>query len=291
MLILILGLAAAMLTVNLLYNLQRTPVTPGDSAVAGPVVFPDRMEPSLQALLAYFFALTIAGVAVFFYVVWGPRRLAVWQVVPVIVFLLIIIGFAVLVTPSEEGLGEEVEEGATGEEPTPERGGEPTTVNLFFLTIPGNLLPFLVVGLLAAALIGAYLLLAQARTRALQESPEEEPPDDVEVDSAMVAQGLASTLERGLYRLELGDDVRSAVLGFYRDMLDLFRSHGIHGSKFLTAREVELSALERLGLSSGASKDLRQLFELARYSSYPLTDRDRQHAMDAIRGVREELGG
>ncbi|MEE9592889.1 MAG: DUF4129 domain-containing protein [Thermoplasmata archaeon] len=93
-----------------------------------------------------------------------------------------------------------------------------------------------------------------------------------------------------IYRLELGEDIRSVILGAYRDMVNLFRSYGVRTAGFQTAREVEAVASHTLGLSGEASTELRRRFEEARYSVHPLTEDQRKAAIESLCRVRRELG-
>ncbi|MFQ5910617.1 MAG: DUF4129 domain-containing protein, partial [Thermoplasmata archaeon] len=100
---------------------------------------------------------------------------------------------------------------------------------------------------------------------------------------------MARSIQEGLYRLTLGDDVRSVILGCYRDMVRLFKDRGVETDDYLTARELESLAIRRLRLSSESSRSLRELFEVARYSTHPLTEEDRRHAADCLERVKTEL--
>lgn len=101
---------------------------------------------------------------------------------------------------------------------------------------------------------------------------------------------VKGVLGERIYRLELGDDIRSVILGAYRDMVHLFHSYGLRTHGFQTAREVETMAASTLGLSGEASHELRRRFEEARYSLHPLTEDQRTAAIESLRRVRRELG-
>ena len=101
---------------------------------------------------------------------------------------------------------------------------------------------------------------------------------------------LAEALGERIYSLQLGQDIRSVILGAYRDMVHLFQSYGLQPRRSQTAREVEAVALEKLGLSGRASKDLRKQFEEARYSFHQLTEESRQAAIESLGRVKSELG-
>lgn len=138
---------------------------------------------------------------------------------------------------------------------------------------------------LALLLIGlAFLLPLIAFGLARRLRPREEP------QATGAARGRAvSHIEEAIYRLELGEEVRIAILRCYSAMTHLFQERGLRDRDSLTARELERLATQNLGLSSDASIRLRELFEEARYSSHVLTEEYKETALGWLRAVREEL--
>lgn len=100
---------------------------------------------------------------------------------------------------------------------------------------------------------------------------------------------LAALEDVAAFEDEGTQDVRSVILASYGLMMNLFRSHGLRPGHHLTAREVEVLALRSLGLSPPATRELRRLFEEARYSGHPLGDVQRRGAIESLRRVRHEL--
>ncbi|MFQ5871384.1 MAG: DUF4129 domain-containing protein [Candidatus Geothermarchaeales archaeon] len=96
-------------------------------------------------------------------------------------------------------------------------------------------------------------------------------------------------LEETIYRLYLGEEIRSAILRCYADMTRLFERWGLRYGAYVTARELEMLAVKRLGLSSRSAVRLRELFEEARYSSHQLSDEYKETAVQCLKSVKTEL--
>ncbi|MEE9237481.1 MAG: DUF4129 domain-containing protein [Thermoplasmata archaeon] len=107
--------------------------------------------------------------------------------------------------------------------------------------------------------------------------------------STGVRRKAISHIEETLYRLRLGEEVRSAILKCYAGMTQLFRKRGLRFGDYVTARELEQLARKRMALSSGSAIRLRELFEEARYSSHILSDEYKDAAIQCLNKVMAEL--
>lgn len=137
-------------------------------------------------------------------------------------------------------------------------------------------------GVIALAVLALVLLLLYTR-RLGQRS-----------DSELLAEAkrrAIDRLEETIYRLEMGEEIRSAILRCYADMTRLFRHRGLTYGRELTARELEALAVERLDVSDESSVRLRELFEEARYSAHPLHEGYKRTALECLRVVKRELEG
>ncbi|MFQ5907683.1 MAG: DUF4129 domain-containing protein [Thermoplasmata archaeon] len=137
-------------------------------------------------------------------------------------------------------------------------------------------------GIIAVAVLALVLLLLYSR-RFGQRS-----------DSELIAEAKRRAIDRlqeAIYRLEMGEEVRSAILRCYADMTRLFRRRGLTYGRELTARELEALAGERLDISDESSVRLRELFEEARYSAHPLHEGYKRTALECLRDVKRELEG
>ena len=104
-------------------------------------------------------------------------------------------------------------------------------------------------------------------------------------------RAVAATLEATISELQLGGDVRQAILACYQRFCFLLGRRGIDEQEPLTPRELESIARDQLAVSSASAESLTSLFEEARYSTHPLGEADRDRAVESLARIRETLGG
>ncbi len=280
---------AIVATVNLIFNLESFPTfEPAEGEVEGTTLtLPSESDLGLTAIMALLVSLAAGGVFMVAYMWFRLRglRFSLEELLPLIIIGLLVMSFVFLIVPAiqeqQDQLEEEFGTAEEGEEGT--GGGLTEVVRERFLRLSPALVGVAVIFL---AIVLSYVLrnsLRWKRWRALSELLSEEASDALQRTTAVI--------EKGLYRLELGEDVRSSILGCYRDLLILLQGRGLLAEDHLTARELELAAGKDLGLSTKSCRSLRRLFELARYSSHSLTEAHRQRALDSLRQARRELGG
>ncbi len=96
-------------------------------------------------------------------------------------------------------------------------------------------------------------------------------------------------IKDAIYRLDIGEDVRSVILRCYDEMTQLFRDKGLKYGKDLTARELESLAKRKLRLSDASAVKLRELFEEARYSIHAMSEMSKEVAIGCLNSVKESL--
>ncbi len=286
LLILALVLFVAVALINLIQNLQALQLgsTGGSDA---PFLFAVPTFGLNPLLLAW--VLAMVGIAIFLvaFLYYRPKgRFGFEEFIPLILIGVFLLSIVLLADYQErqERLAEEATEAGgtgTGGEPPPEEDEGPLSfLRQGLAASPGALL--LVASFAAFAAIYFLMATLQARrARALGLSIKKKQA---------LKRELAEALGERIYSLQLGQDIRSVILGAYRDMVHLFQSYGLQPRRSQTAREVEAVALEKLGLSGQASKDLRKQFEEARYSFHLLTEESRQAAIESLHRVKSELG-
>jgi len=99
----------------------------------------------------------------------------------------------------------------------------------------------------------------------------------------------AATVGEAILRIELGGDVRSAILLCFHRFSELLGARGIRDQDVLTPRELEAVAVDRLRVSADAAEDLTGLFEEARYSTHPLGEPARARALRSLERIRAGL--
>ena len=104
-------------------------------------------------------------------------------------------------------------------------------------------------------------------------------------------QDLASAISAGMRELELGDDLRRAVIACYRRCEAALAAQRRRRYPSETPREFVREALVALALPVNAVGSLLQVFERARFSNLPVTEADRSVALDALGEIYSALDG
>ena len=100
---------------------------------------------------------------------------------------------------------------------------------------------------------------------------------------------VASAVSAAAHELELGDDPRHAVIACYRRCeaaLAIRRRRRYYSE---TPREFVRDTLTALALPETAVRSLLSVFERARFSNLPITQKDRSIALDALTEIRSVL--
>ena len=136
-------------------------------------------------------------------------------------------------------------------------------------------------------LIGGIVafLLAQKVIPFMKSSPERE-----EEEKGLEDQ-LSSTMDQAVTELRQGKDVHSTILRCYQRMCLILEEKGAKNFKFMTPREFEKQALRTLDVSTSKITEIREVFELAKYSGYELGEKERKKALNALKELRNELEG
>ncbi|MEE9592904.1 MAG: DUF4129 domain-containing protein [Thermoplasmata archaeon] len=282
LLILALALVVSVALMNLVQNLQVLSFQ--EVVIETPIPSIPRLgfDPFLLVL-----GMGLAGGAIFIvaFLKYRPRggRFPFGELIPIVLAVVVLLALAILVepTPPDEVAADGEEETGTGGEAGAEEPGLGILERLQALRLVPGMLPLIFAFL---AVVAIYLLIANFRVRRAFSD------EGLARRKRALKTELTQALEEHLYKIRIAEDVRSAILGSYRDMVNLFHSYGLRSSRHLTAREVETLARESLGLSGEASEELRRLFEVARYSPHPLSDGHRDAAIESLRRVTRELG-
>jgi uncharacterized protein YneF (UPF0154 family) len=95
-------------------------------------------------------------------------------------------------------------------------------------------------------------------------------------------------MERAIYKVKIGKDVRGAILAAYKEMEKLMKSRGVEDKKYYTPREFREFALQTLRISPKPVDTLTNLFEIARYSTHEMNEEHRRMALKALEDIRNE---
>jgi hypothetical protein len=136
--------------------------------------------------------------------------------------------------------------------------------------------PWTAIAIIVIAIATLLLLVIRRRTELAEQPPH--------------AQAVHSAAAAAIGALEAAPDPRGAVIAAYRAMLTAFAAHDLPRSPAEAPREY----LHRV-LTAGSATDreatiLTRLFEEARFSHHPVSQRARDAALTALSALRRRLG-
>ena len=167
--------------------------------------------------------------------------------------------------------------------PAPGGGNASATGNVTVLpTVSGIPLGVFLAASLLASIVAIALFFRVGST--LRQRP---PPAGPRAPRRAAVQAVQVAIDQ----LQLGADVRAAILACYARFCALLGTRGIGSQEALTARELEEFAVRHLAVSPASSDALTSLFEEARYSEHPLGEADRDRAMRSLERIRADLEG
>ncbi len=114
----------------------------------------------------------------------------------------------------------------------------------------------------------------------------EEPADAIQMHGRTA---FAAAVESQISGIEQGGDPRRAVIRVYKEMRTRLGVAGAAEGATLTPREFGAGAISLLGLSAGTVNSLTYLYEEAKFSMHPITEKERESAITLLKSVVEEL--
>jgi hypothetical protein len=104
------------------------------------------------------------------------------------------------------------------------------------------------------------------------------------------AEGI-SAVEDAIHILESQEatDPRTRIINCYQRMVQAAQRHGAPVRSDQTARELETAIRKMLMLKGPAINELTELFEEARYSLHPITEKDGEKAHERLLSIAEEM--
>jgi uncharacterized membrane protein YidH (DUF202 family) len=136
-------------------------------------------------------------------------------------------------------------------------------------------LPWTALGIVALAITAGVSMLWLTRPRPSTDA------DDAGATSAAVDAAIGA--------LDAGSDPRHAVIAAYAAMQATLGRHGVVRSPAEAPREYLRRVLVERGATEREAATLTGLFEEARYSTHPITERVREVALSALRSLRRRL--
>lgn len=170
------------------------------------------------------------------------------------------------------GANEIVDLGSVTERPAPE--GEPGNGSVYEPEFAW--IPVLLVVVLAAAGIAAYLLARRRRER-------------VGLPERVAAEHVAESLGDDFDDLRAEPDPRRAVIAAYARLESALASSGLPRRPAETPQEYVVRILEALEVRRSPVRELTDLFERAKFSQHTVDERMRERAIAALVRIRDEL--
>lgn len=240
----------------------------------------------LRLVLFSVAAVALAGIAIVLYEAtrgMSAKKIAPWEMILPALAVVLLIFLLLSRGPELAGNVNETADPEGTQEASDPTGGEGSGLldgsDRVLAAVSREL--FLAGSVFAAIVWLLYVLRRGARRRATGRSG---PPDFPEV-----RQAAASAVQEAIHELEIGEDVRTAILACFQRFCLLLGKRGIGEQRALTPRELEHLAVERLRFSRDASATLTSLFEEARYSQHLLGERERGRAIDSLGRIQAGL--
>ncbi len=139
------------------------------------------------------------------------------------------------------------------------------------------------------AFLGLFAVSSVIIARAIKVSWEEMKEPITEIPTPQ-AEGIAA-VEDAIHILESQDtpDPRSRIIKCYQRMIQAAQHLGAPVTSDQTARELERAIRKMLMLKGSAINELTHLFEEARYSLHPVTEKDGEEAHGHLLAIAEEM--
>lgn len=101
---------------------------------------------------------------------------------------------------------------------------------------------------------------------------------------------IANIITRQISEIDQGKDPRMAIIEIYSEMRGKLGQAGAWDRQTYTPREFALGAVDRLGMSASIIQDLTYLYEEAKFSLHPMTEKEKDRAVDMLQHIVDELG-
>ena len=101
----------------------------------------------------------------------------------------------------------------------------------------------------------------------------------------------AAAIREAIGELEIGGDVRTAILACFHRFSVLLGRRGVTDQATMTPWEIEVAAVSGLKVNPEAAATLTSLFEEARYSEHTLGEPERERSIRSLEAIRASLEG
>ncbi|MEF8832651.1 MAG: DUF4129 domain-containing protein [Candidatus Thermoplasmatota archaeon] len=113
--------------------------------------------------------------------------------------------------------------------------------------------------------------------------------DYFEEEEESIESEISSTVESAISEIYEGKDIESTIMKCYEHMCLILEEQGVSDEEYLTTREFEKVANDTLDVPTSNISRIREIFELARYSSHELREKDKDEVIKDLKALKEEL--
>jgi hypothetical protein len=138
--------------------------------------------------------------------------------------------------------------------------------------------------------ISGLIALVAGATRLRRPRPVPVPADAIGPDGDRGVDTAATALRESADELYADEDPRTGVIAAYVRLLDGLGGAGVARRTDEAPFEHVARALRRLGVRPQPLERLTTLFAEARFSTHPITERQRAEAMTCLRACLDDLG-
>jgi len=108
-------------------------------------------------------------------------------------------------------------------------------------------------------------------------------------ETEKVERDITSTVDKAITELHQGKDTESTILRCYQRMCLILEEKGVENEDSMTPREFEGVAIKKLRVQRSRISKIREIFELAKYSSHQLDEEDKNRILQEFKALKEEL--
>ncbi|MCX8173272.1 MAG: DUF4129 domain-containing protein [Thermoplasmata archaeon] len=227
-------------------------------------------------LLIYWLFLGFGIVGIFYLIAMRRGREVMHAFFGALLAVLILVGilYVMAVNNAQENAGENLTTNSTGNPgntPLPNTSNTPPLISM--LLVAGM---FVLIAVIIATLLFSYLSTRTGKGAGKGKEFHLE---------------FAKAIDEGIAFFETGVSARDAIIRCYRRMTEILATHGVKDALYLTPREFREEVKLKMGFESKNLDTLVELFETARYSSHQIGDVEKEMALNALKGLRSEVGG
>lgn len=118
---------------------------------------------------------------------------------------------------------------------------------------------------------------------------QDHPFESTTAEGEEMEKDITSTVDRAITEIHQGKDVKSTILRCYQQMCLILEEKGVENEEFMTPREFENQATKKLSAPRSEISRIREIFEVAKYSSHRLGEEEKDRVLEDLKGLKDGL--